>query len=201
MNTANRIAWFKDLMKQYKRIALTGGSKGGKTTLSRIAEQAQRKVFHSDDFKVYVYGREPDRTCKSCLGRGCHACHMTGKVEVDDEYDKQPGNRDRSPEAWSQVSQTMMETVNAFGGPFVVEGTRVPHALRKGMAVDVVVWLEEDCIPTTKGQAAQKKGCRTVLNDWAASHPDVPILRAPPPLDFSVGRFLDAGEDLGDVET
>lgn len=175
-----RRLWFKDLLKKYKRIAITGGSKGGKTTLSRIAEHARRKVFHSDDFKVYMPGREPVRA--------------PGE-EIPDEYDRAPGNRDRSPEAWSKVSQDMMEAVNAYDKPFVVEGTRVPHALRKGMVVDVVVWLEEDCIATTKGQQAQKKGCRTVLDEWKRSHPEIPILRAPPPVQFIKSEPDDFDDD------
>jgi hypothetical protein len=44
----NRKAWFKEVLKQYKRIAIVGGPRAGKTTLARLAD---RPVVHTDDYR------------------------------------------------------------------------------------------------------------------------------------------------------
>lgn len=43
-----RAAWFQDVLRKYKRIAIVGGPTRGKTTLSTLA--LGRKVIHADDF-------------------------------------------------------------------------------------------------------------------------------------------------------
>jgi len=51
---------------------------------------------------------------------------------------------------------------------FVVEGCLVARALRKGLAVDAVLWLDGSKLKLTAGQAQQAKAIRTVFNEWQA---------------------------------
>ncbi len=162
LNTRNRRLWFKQLLKEFDRIAIAGSPKSGKSTLSRLAQRS-RTVFHSDDFKTYLDGIRPERE--------------------DDGFDS--AHLDKSPEAWSKASQDMCDAVNNHVGKCVIEGVRVPHALRKGMKVDCVVWLDEECQELRPGQRAMKKAGATVLSEWRAKHPGVPLYRAPPPIIFS----------------
>lgn len=127
----SRIAWFKQVLKDFDRIAITGTPRGGKSTLSKWSD---RKVIHTDDFK-----------------------------------DKE----------WSEASQFVADQCNKLQGKFVVEGVSVPRALRKGLKVDVVVLLVDPLQLLTKGQLSMAKSVKTVLDEWAAKNPDVPILIAP----------------------
>lgn len=54
---------------------------------------------------------------------------------------------------------------------FVVEGVQVPRALRKGLTVDAVVWLDRPHTPLSKGQAAMSKGVLNVFCQWRALNP------------------------------
>lgn len=67
----------------------------------------------------------------------------------------------------------------ACGGleAFVVEGVRAPDALRNGgVMVDCVVWLSKPKVEQTQLQRGMGKGVHTVLEQWAALHPEVPIV-------------------------
>lgn len=77
---------------------------------------------------------------------------------------------------WSESSQKMADIVNAIRGPMVVEGVQVPRALRKGMLVDVVVWLDRHDKWAHQGHETMGKGAWTVLGEWRALHPQVPVL-------------------------
>jgi hypothetical protein len=60
---------------------------------------------------------------------------------------------------------------------FVVEGVRAPDAMRKaGLEVDAVLWLSKPKEPQTDAQRAMGVGVHTVLEQWAALHPEVPIV-------------------------
>lgn len=126
--------WFEAVLAAHrgKRIAIAGGPRTGKTTLSQRV--TDRPVYHGDDHIA--------------LG-------------------------------WSQASDELARQVNASVGPLLVEGVQVPRALRKGMAVDVVIWLERPYTPQTPDQAIMAKGCRTVFDEWRASNPTVPVVYAP----------------------
>ena len=123
--------WFLDTLRQYPaaRIAIAGGPRTGKTTLS--ARVTDRPVYHGDDHIA--------------LG-------------------------------WSQASEALAAQVNASVGPLLVEGVQVPRALRKGMAVDVVIWLERPYVAQTPEQSIMGKGCRTVFDEWRAANPAVPVV-------------------------
>lgn len=51
---------------------------------------------------------------------------------------------------------------------FVLEGTKAANALRAGLAVDAVIWLDRPHVPHTDGQARQAKAVWTVFSDWLA---------------------------------
>ena len=108
--------WLEECLAKYKRIAITGGPRTGKTTLAgRIAD---RPIVHTDDYK-----------------------HLD----------------------WSECSRYVCALVNEMKGPLVVEGVRVPHALRKGMLVDAVIWLDQPLMALTRGQRAMRDACNTVM--------------------------------------
>lgn len=60
---------------------------------------------------------------------------------------------------------------------FVLEGVRGPDAMRKGgVMVDCVVWLSRPKVQQTPVQRNMGVGVHTVLEQWAALHPEVPIV-------------------------
>lgn len=124
--------WVASVLTSHARIAIAGGPRTGKTTLSQRV--TDRPVFHGDDHIA--------------LG-------------------------------WSQASEHLAAQVNAAAGPLVVEGVQVPRALRKGMRVDVVIWLERPYVAQTPEQAIMAKGCRTVFDEWRSANPTVPVVYAP----------------------
>ncbi len=118
------------LLEDYPRVAIAGGPKAGKTTLTAALELG-RRVLETD--AVMALG-------------------------------------------WSESSQNIADEANKHEGPLIVEGVAVPRALRKGMRVDCVVWLDKPHVPLKAGQAAMAKGCKTVLNEWRAANPDVTVV-------------------------
>jgi hypothetical protein len=82
---------------------------------------------------------------------------------------------------WSEASEHIAELVNNTPGPLVVEGVRVPHALRKGMLVDCVIWLEamkryEHDVAKHKRREGMGNAAWTVLSEWRQSHPNVTVI-------------------------
>jgi hypothetical protein len=76
---------------------------------------------------------------------------------------------------WSALSAEVVRR-GAELDRFVFEGVRVAHALRKGLTVDVVVWLSESREPLTVRQIAMRKAVVTVLTEWRLTHRDVPVI-------------------------
>lgn len=77
---------------------------------------------------------------------------------------------------WSESSEALAKAVNELAGPLVVEGVQVPRALRKGMRVDVVIWLDETFGGYVRGHATMREGCMTVLRQWRAANQNIPVL-------------------------
>lgn len=75
---------------------------------------------------------------------------------------------------WSEASQKLAEHVNAINGPLLVEGVRVPHAVRKGMKVDVLIVLADPVEVLSPRQSGMGKAIETVIRELK-----VPIIRAP----------------------
>lgn len=79
---------------------------------------------------------------------------------------------------WSESSQKMADVVNAIHGPLVVEGVQVPRALRKGMRVDCVIWLERMGRyehDVDRHRKAQGAGAWTILSEWRQANPRIPF--------------------------
>jgi hypothetical protein len=109
--------WFDEILTKYPRIAIAGGPRTGKSTLSNRVQD--RRVIHTDDF-----------------------------MRMD----------------WSECSRVVCAIVNEIKGPVCVEGVRVPHAMRKGMQVDVVVWLDSPLVPLKEGQRKMRDGVLSVMD-------------------------------------
>lgn len=67
--------------------------------------------------------------------------------------------------AWEDVPQSLIEKLSGVER-FVVEGVMVPRALRRGLQVDCVVWLETFQTATLPGHVSMLKGIRTVFAEW-----------------------------------
>lgn len=77
---------------------------------------------------------------------------------------------------WEEVPGLVAAACNGHES-FVVEGVRAPDALRKGgLKVDAVVYLSRPKVAQTPAQRAMGIGIHTVLEQWAALHPEVPIV-------------------------
>lgn len=83
---------------------------------------------------------------------------------------------------WEQVPHLVIQRATKAGRSFVVEGVQVPRALRKGLAVDAVVWLGAPRTDLTPGQHVMSRAVHTVFEDWRANIPaarGVPVFREP----------------------
>ncbi len=80
---------------------------------------------------------------------------------------------------WSKQSENVAALINAQDGKCCVEGMTVPRALRKGMKVDAVIWLNSPKVEQTKGQQTMGKAARTVFDEWRAANPDTPVYAEP----------------------
>lgn len=123
------MTWFASALAQYPRLAIAGGPKTGKTTLSRTC--TDRPIIHTDDY-------------------------------MDME--------------WSEASEQIVKDANGIAGPVLVEGVRVPHALRKGLDVYAVVWLDSPFSPLNARQESMAKATLSVYAQWRAKNKHVPIV-------------------------
>lgn len=73
---------------------------------------------------------------------------------------------------WSDQPHACIEAV-ANKPRFIIEGVQVPRALRKGLDVDVVVWLSTPKRARNKRQDSFAKAVQTVYSEWKAKHPHV----------------------------
>ncbi len=161
---------------------------------SRELSRLRRKVCH----EVYarVIGLNPfkrvfDKFDKVAITGGPKVGKTTlAKMIIDRPVlhtDDQRGETE-----WSKQSENVMVMVNAQHGKCVIEGVRVPHALRKGMKVDAVIYLTHPWVEQTPRQFGMSKAVRTVFNEWRASHPDVPVF---PSSDPKYSPFNEEEED------
>lgn len=76
--------------------------------------------------------------------------------------------------AWSEVSDFIVRDL--AGDPWIVEGVRVVHALRKGLEADLVIWMDRPWVPLTPGQASMSKAVGTVFAEWRRSNRSTEIV-------------------------
>jgi hypothetical protein len=63
---------------------------------------------------------------------------------------------------------------------FLLEGVQVPRALRKGLKIDALIWLDTPAATQTPAQKAMGKAVATVLHSIRAQL-QIPIIFADPP--------------------
>lgn len=66
---------------------------------------------------------------------------------------------------WEDVPHRMIADVKD-DSTYCIEGVQVARALRKGLPLDALVYLEHPMAEQSKGQLAMSKGIRTVLTDY-----------------------------------
>ncbi len=105
----------------------------------------------------------------------------TGKTTLCERIADRPviHTDDLIAKGWSEASQAAAELFNATSGAVAIEGVAVPRALRKGMRVDAVIWLDRHLVELTRGQKGMTTGCRTVFMEWHAANPHVPVIYPP----------------------
>lgn len=104
----------------------------------------------------------------------------TGKttlsLKLDDGKRKIFHNDDYKHLDWSEASEHIAKEVNAHKGRCIVEGVTVPRSLRKGMKVDLVLWMDRPWKDQKAGQVAMGKGMRTVLSEWRLKNTHIPVV-------------------------
>ena len=55
---------------------------------------------------------------------------------------------------------------------FLVEGVQIARCLRKGLAVDIVIWLERVHTPITVRQRGLAKGTAKIFREWLTKKPE-----------------------------
>jgi hypothetical protein len=102
----------------------------------------------------------------------------TGKTSLTRQVSDRPviHTDDWMHEDWEQVPH-LVAAACAGHEAFVLEGVRAPDALRMGgVEVDAVVWLSRPKVAQNAAQRGMGVGVHTVLEQWAALHPGVPIV-------------------------
>jgi hypothetical protein len=105
----------------------------------------------------------------------------SGKTTLTDEIARErPGDPvihtdDYMHLDWSEVSAAIVEDCSRLDR-FILEGVRVPHALRKGLEADVVIWLGEARAERTPEQESMALACATVFDEWREDHPDAVVV-------------------------
>jgi len=76
---------------------------------------------------------------------------------------------------WGDVPGTIIRAC-AVQPRFVVEGVQIARALRAGLQVDAIIYLDDPKAELTKGQMAMQKAIATVFNEWRACHREVRVV-------------------------
>lgn len=71
---------------------------------------------------------------------------------------------------WSEIPHRMIADVAGLN-MFLIEGVMVGRALRKGLELDALVYLDQPMVAQSSGQQAMGKGINTILRDWVAKTP------------------------------
>lgn len=74
---------------------------------------------------------------------------------------------------WSDVPAAVIEQCSHHGR-FVVEGVQVARALRKGLQVDAVLYLDT-CMAPERRQGRMAKAIGTIFGEWRQNNRAVPV--------------------------
>ncbi len=99
---------------------------------------------------------------------GIAGAPRTGKTTLSQiAQDRRPviGTDAYKQMSWEDIPHRMIADVHGMPH-YVIEGVQVGRALRKGLPVDALVYLDEPKVEQSKGQVAMGKAIRTILADW-----------------------------------
>lgn len=98
----------------------------------------------------------------------------TGKTTLCEQVADRPvfHTDDLRSIAWADVPLAVIAAIGE-NPRFVVEGVQVARVLRKGLEVDLVLFLSKPKVERTAGQESMAKAVRTVLNDVIEARPDL----------------------------
>ena len=68
---------------------------------------------------------------------------------------------------WGEVPVTLIATCRKLPR-FLIEGVQVARALRAGLVVDAVLYLDLPMVEQSKGQASMGKSVDTIFREWRA---------------------------------
>jgi len=77
---------------------------------------------------------------------------------------------------WSECSQKIVDVAAQIRGPLLIEGVQVPRALRKGLQVDAVIWLDKRLGEYNRHHETMLEGMLTVFTEWRHANPKIPVL-------------------------
>lgn len=101
----------------------------------------------------------------------------TGKTTLAQVSDERPViHTDRFQHLpWEEVPAAILERCAPLS-QFVIEGVQVARALRAGLIVDAVLYLDDPCAEQSKGQRAMSKAVSTVFAEWRAANRTVHVV-------------------------
>lgn len=73
------------------------------------------------------------------------------------------------PQYWKDVT--------AGQSSFVIEGVQAVRAVRKGLDVDAVIYLDKPHVELTPGQQNMHKGQKTIFDDMISQRPELKVYR------------------------
>lgn len=145
---------FLAVLKMFPRVAITGGPRMGKSTLTKLV--TDRPVIHS-----VVEGEQVDAAPGSIL--------VVGGYESDT-----PAKLIAAVEGLPSFVVEGVQVSRALRGPEDQDGNRLP-----GMVVDAVVYMQRPKVPIEDlkvGQVRQAKNTRSIFDEWHAKNEHVPVL-------------------------
>ena len=116
-------------LQRYNRIAIVGGPRTGKTTLSKKFE-GQWDVICTDAWKHLPWHLQPVKITEACQG----------------------------------------------SERFVLEGVQAARVLRRGLEVDLVVFLDAPHVPLSGKQESMTKGIKTIFSQWRETNPEIRVV-------------------------
>lgn len=76
---------------------------------------------------------------------------------------------------WAEVPRSIIAKCAPLGR-FVIEGVMVARALRAGLEVDAVLYLDEPRAEQSPGHRAMSKAVSTVFGEWRSKHRTVHVV-------------------------